>query len=274
MKSFNKSVLSSVLIAGSIFLFAACNSGNAKDSVAVKAGQETSAPKSSDVAVTQPIQPQLDKAKADGKVVLLVLTSKDHAKNQKTNDLAQSVHGKVEQSVVINMDRDDAANAQIVKDWQLDGIITPAIFVVSYKGLPVSGYSLDDAKESDIIEAIPSPKTDEAYAAINESKSVFLVVTEASFADRDQVLGNCQSASSLLKTKPAIIEVNKSDAREKSLLTNYKIDANTKTTTVVVINESGQTTDTYNGPVASGKLVASAKKVVKSACCASGSSCK
>ncbi|OJW79608.1 MAG: hypothetical protein BGO69_12830 [Bacteroidetes bacterium 46-16] len=271
MIQFKKVGLSLTFFTGTIFLMSSCNSGNANSRQEKKqaVGNVTTEQLS-----TKPVQPILDKAKQDGKVVFLVLLSKDKVKNQKINLLAQSIHAKIDESIVVDMDRDDIVNAAIVNEWQLTGIILPAVFVVSYTGLPITGYSLDDAKEDEIIGAIPSPKTDEAYASINESKPVFLVVTNNSFTDRDMIMANCKAAIAQLKVKPTIVEVNKDDTREQSLLTNFKISPDTKATTVVVINADGQTTDTYNGSVTTGQLIASSKKIVKSACCSSGSSCK
>lgn len=221
-----------------------------------------------------PVQAQLEEAKRNGKVAFFVLVSNDTTGNNRAVEIADKVNKQVGNSVVIRVNRDDTANAAVIDKWQLSSIPTPAIFIISAKGIPVTSFSLEEANESAIIKDIPSPKMDEAYVALDEKKPVFLLVSRITSTDRDKILANCKSAIEQLKIKVALIEVDQDDNKEKTLLDNFKIAVSSNAPTLIFLNADGETTGTFTGPVTTKQLITAATKVVKTQCCANGESCK
>lgn len=219
------------------------------------------------------VEKQMDDALESESVILLVLVGKSEKDSDRAVQMAENAGKQIQNSVVIRMNRDDKAHAETVDTWQLSGIELPAVLVVSRKGIPVGGYTLTEASESKLIALIPSPKMDDAYVALNDGKPVFLVVSNSISTDRQMVLDICNNASVKLSEKAVIIEVDKQDKKELPLLKNFGIDPASNQTTTVVINSAGETTDTFNGIVSIAKLVESANKKGKSACCAPGEAC-
>jgi hypothetical protein len=262
--------ISSIVIL--LLAFTACNvttNTNHKES-AIAATTNVAQPSSSGL----PVQAQLDEAKRNGKVAFFVLMSNDTTGNNRAVEIADKVNKEVGNSVVIRVNRDDTANAAVVEKWQLSSIPTPAIFIISAKGIPVTSFSLEEANESAIIKDIPSPKMDEAYVALDEKKPVFVLVSRSTSVYREKILANCKSAIEQLKIKAALIEVDQDDNKEKTLLDNFKISPSSNTPTVIVLNADGETTGSFTGTVTTKQLIAAATKVVKTQCCANGESCK
>jgi len=221
-----------------------------------------------------PAQTQLDEAKSQGKVAFFVLVSNDTAGNSQALSVAVKVNKQVENSVVIKVNREDTANAALIEKWQLSSIPTPAIFIISPKGIPVTSFSLEEANESDIISYIPSPKMDDAFVALDEKKPVFILVGGKSATDREKIKSSCTAANELLKIKAALIEVDQDDPKEKRLLDKFEIPSSSTTPTVVVLNADGETTGTFKGSVTTKQLVTAATKVITTPCCANGETCK
>jgi hypothetical protein len=203
-----------------------------------------------------------------------VLVSNDTAGNNHAFDIADKVNKQVGSSVVIKVNRDDTANATLIAKWQLSSIPTPAIFIISAKGIPVTSFSMEEANESAIIKDIPSPKMDEAYVALDEKNPVFLLISRSTSVDKEKIITTCQSAIEQLKVKAALIEVDQDDSREKTLLDNFKIAPASNVPAVIVLNADGETTGTFIGAVTTRQLVTAATKIVKTQCCANGESCK
>lgn len=221
-----------------------------------------------------PAQIQLDEAKNKGNIAFFVLVSNDTTGNNRAFQIAANVNKQVSNSVVIKVNRDDTANAGLIAKWQLSGIPTPAIFIISAKGIPVTSFSMEEASESAIIKDIPSPKMDDAYVALDEKKPVFLFVSRSTSVDKEKIVTTCKSAIEQLKVKAALIEVDQDDSREKTLLDNFKIVPASNVPTVIVLNADGEITGTFNGAVTARQLVTAATKIIKTPCCANGESCK
>jgi len=215
----------------------------------------------------------LEKAKKDGKTVFLVITGNGASDIDKANKLAKDVSIKVPKSTVITLNRDEAANSSLVTKFGIANVAVPFIFIVSHNGIPVGGYPYARATADMLIKAVPSPRQDQALLALSEKKPVFIIVSKKGFTDKAKVIANCKNASNKMVTKPAIVEVDYSDAKETNFLNQIGVVTIGDKTKTVVVGASGKITDTFEGEVDVAKLMASATKVIKSGgCCPGGSS--
>lgn len=221
-----------------------------------------------------PAQAQLDDAKSKGKVAFLVLVSNDTAGNAQAMEIAGNTTRQAGNSVVIKANRDDAANAALIEKWHLSSIPTPAIFIISPKGIPVTSFSLEEANEQAMINDIPSPKMDEAYVALDEQKAVFILVARSNAPGREKLVASVGTAFAQLQAKAALVEVDPDDSKEQSLLRNFGIEKDATEPTIVVLNTEGDRTGSFPASATVKELVAAATKVVKTPCCASGEPCK
>jgi hypothetical protein len=221
------------------------------------------------VKASSPLHAELNKAKETGKAVFVVVTGTGAADLNKAMSIAKSATTIYKNAVVIQMNRDLPVNADLVSEWGLSGAPLPLILSISPKGYATGGYVLADATADKIAALVPTPKMDEVYAAINNKKSTFIIVSKKSNIDKAGILANCKSAATQLKNNVAIIEIDLADPKEAAFIKQLNLKSAPNTTSVLVLNASGQTTGSFNGKVDAAQLVGAATKVVKSC----GSSC-
>jgi len=171
---------------------------------------------------------------------------------------------------MVEMNRDDVANAELVNKWRLSGAQTPLIMVISPKGYPTGGYLLNEATSDKIVELVPSPKMDNTYEALNNSKAVFIIVSKKSYTDKSQIIENCNAAIKQLQNKAIVVDVDLDDKKESAFIKQLNLKSTPNTTVAIVLNANGQTTGYFEGKAQSNELVLAANKVIKSRGCCSG----
>jgi hypothetical protein len=207
---------------------------------------------------------KLQKLRRIKKTVFLVIT--DNAVDAATIIENSNAASKlVKQSTVIELNRDETDNANLVTEYGLSGAPLPLVIVIANNGLLVGGIMSEQATTANLVYAVPSPKYLEVMTALSEGKSVFLIAYKKSAKDKAKASENCLSACSQLD-KSITIELNVEDEAEAKLVKLLSINE-TQDVTTVVINASGQITGNYTEIPDATKLVEDATKVIKTGCC-------
>lgn len=266
-----KNQLTILIFAGLYILLHSCSNSNAENKQPVdKLPVKTTAMEVSTETVpadASAVAGLLDKAKAEAKAVFVVVTGNGSVDTEKAVSVANGAKGIYKNAEVVEMNRDDAANATLVNEWRLTGAPLPLILVVSPKGQLTGGRILAQATAENVAELVPSPKLEEVYAAIGSNKNAIVVFTKKSFADRNEVVENSKKAVDLLKNEAVFVEVDLEDAKENGFMKQVRIDKNTaKSSVTLVINKQGQVAGTSITVPDPDKLVAAAKTPVKSGC--------
>lgn len=89
---------------------------------------------------TSPSQVELDKAKNAGKAFFLAVTGTGITGTNKTVTIVKGANAIYKNIAVVQMNRNDSANAPLVTEWRLAGAPPPNNFVISSKGIPIGGY--------------------------------------------------------------------------------------------------------------------------------------
>lgn len=216
------------------------------------------------------IKTDLEKAKKEGKAVFVVVTGTGVTETDKATTVAKGANAIYKNAAVVQMDRDDAANSQLVAEWRLAGAPLPLLLVVSPKGQLTGGMVLAQATAENIAALVPSPKLEEVQEVISNKKPAFVVFTKKSYSDRAEVLQACKEAVTILKNNAAVIEVDLDDIKETSLIDRLEVDKSSKETTTQVVNVQGQIAGTSSGLPDAAKLAAAAIAPPKSGCCPGG----
>jgi len=116
------------------------------------------------------IKADLEKAKKEGKAVFVVVTGTGVAETDKATTIAKGANAIYKNAAVVQLDRDDAANTQLVTEWRLAGAPLPLVLVISPKGQLTGGMILAQATAESIAALVPSPKLEEVYASIAANK--------------------------------------------------------------------------------------------------------
>lgn len=222
-------------------------------------------------SATGSVKDQLSTAKKNGNAVFLVITSTNVKEISKLATVANQANKKVKKSTVIQMNRDDAANKELVTQYGLASIAVPFVLVISPKGMAVGGYSASQVTADLLVKLIPSPKYDEVLVAINAKKPVFIIAGKKSFTDKASVLTACKVAAKAVVNTPVIIEVDMSDVKEADFLKQMGVNTLSTKTVTVVVNSTGNITGTFNGEQPAKTLSDAANKIIKKSCCPSGS---
>ena len=212
----------------------------------------------------------LNKAKEEGKVVFLVVTGAGASGMEKTATIVKEANDKVKNSLIVQLNKDEAKNSDLVKKFQIGTVPVPFILVISPNGIPVAGAPSAQVTSDQLVKTIPTPKQDEVFLAINEKKPVMIVVSRNDFSDKKKTISNCTSAGSKTNTKPVIIQIDFDDFNEKSFLTQLGITNINGKTVTVVINSSVQITETFTDVPKVENLTAAANKIIQNKGCSPG----
>ena len=221
------------------------------------------------------VKSDIENQNKKGNAVFLVITDKAAVGVENAVKVANTAKSKAPNSAVIQLNRDNAANSDLVKEYTAANLPVPFILVISSKGNVAGGYPADNLDADLLVQTIPSPKQDEAIAALDASKPCFFIVSKQGFTDKNTVLANCKTASSKIASTPSIIEIDFDDSRETAFLKRIGVEKINDKTITIVANASGQITGNFEGSTDVTKLTNAANTVPKSGgCCPGGSGSK
>ena len=265
-----KASLLSFSVISLFFALTACGNSNAvnkqaKPGAAITQSSQPEQPTTSPVNNSK-IQAELENAKKEGKAVFVVVTGTGVTETDKATTIAKGANTSYKNAAVVKLDRDDAANAQLVAEWRLAGAPLPLVLVVSPKGQLTGGMVLAQATAENIAALVPSPKLEDVYTSIAASKPALVVFTKKSLTDRTEVLKECKEAITKLKNNAVLVEVDMEDAKEVNFMNQLRIDKASAVSTTLVINAQGQVAGTSTSVPDAEKLALAATAPVKSGC--------
>jgi hypothetical protein len=217
-------------------------------------------------------QEAVESANKAGLTVFLVVTDPGNTGTQKAMDIANQAHSKYLKSEVIQMNRSDESNKDLVTKYGVAGAPLPLILVIASNGVVSGGFQAAQATADLLVKAIPSPVKADVMKALSNGKSVFLVVSKKDMTEKNEVMNTCSRACIEMQNNAKLIGLDLDDQAEQNFIAELKIDPAITSPKTFVINSKGQITGTFNDDVNSTTLVASAKKLPAAKGC--GASCK
>jgi len=217
-------------------------------------------------------QEAIESANNSGLSVFLVVTDPGNAGTQKALEIANEAHEKYAKSEIIQMNRSDAANKDLVTKYGISGAPLPLILVIASNGVVTGGFESSKATADLLLKVIPSPVKADVLKALSSGKSVFLVVSNKNMKEKNEVMNTCAQACIEMQNNAKLISLDLDDQAEKNFIAELKIDPAITSPQTFVINSKGQITGTFSDDVNTTNLVASAKKLpAAKGCCPSGS---
>ncbi len=216
---------------------------------------------------------QLQQAKENHQAVFLVVTEDGDANYSNAMQMAGQAQSKVDNSLVLELNRSDASNSELVQQLRINTAPVPLFLVYAENGMLAGGQLYSQTSSEKLAAAIPSPKKQQVMETLSKGKSAFLVVSSDDMETKSDIVNTCQQACIEMAQNAKIIQVDLDDPKEKAFLASLKIKTNIMEPQTYVINSQGQVTGSFTGDVNADNLVATAKRVVKSGgCCPGGSS--
>ena len=213
-------------------------------------------------------QNDLDAAARKGKLAFLLISEPGTAGLDQAKEMIQSAMKQVNGSVLVEMNRTDAGNADLVARFRVAGAPLPLILVIAPNGVAAGGVLAGQASVEKLVKLAPSPKKTEVLSALQSGKAVFITAARKGMGAQVMAQESCARASGQVGAASISILVNMDDPAEAQFLADLKVSPLATEPVTVVVNAVGQVTGTFVGAAAVGDLVAAARK--KGGGCAPG----
>lgn len=214
----------------------------------------------------------LEKATKRGKIVFLLVTEAGGANNAEARQMAEAASMQVKKSAVIELDRSDITNSELVTKYRLAGAPLPLIMILAGNGAIAGGIQVANTNAEQLVKMVPTEKKAEVLKALQSGQSVLVTASSKRMPKESKVTSACAAACGQMAGKCAAVQVDLEDTDELSFLNELKISPEATEPVTVVINAQGQVTGSFQGAVEVGNLVQAASKKA-GGCCSGKSSC-
>jgi len=213
-------------------------------------------------SLTQDLAKAVEKQK-----IAFVLVSEPAAANvAEARDLIRLAMKQVKESTMLELDRADPANADLVAQYRLAGAPIPLILVIARNGTLAGGLIAANGTAERLVAMVPSPKKAEIMQCLQSGKAVFIEVSRKGMRGQAAALATCTAACDQAGGKSVVVAIDMDDPAEVPFLTSLKVDLASADPVILVVNSQGQITGNYTGAVAAADLVQAAAKKAGGCC--------
>jgi len=164
-------------------------------------------------------QKDLDSAAKHGKVAFILVTDQGATGVDQAKEMIEQAIKQVEKAVLIELDRSDAANAEVVAKLRLAGAPVPLILVAARNGVVAGGLPAAQATADKLVAMVPSPKKAEVLQVLQSGKAAFVVVSRKGMATQSAATASCAAACGQLADKCVTVQIDMDDPQEAGFLT-------------------------------------------------------
>jgi hypothetical protein len=208
----------------------------------------------------------LDAASKSGKASFVLLYDQTAPELEKARLLVREAAGRVPGSVVIEVNRGDAADSAFVAKYRILSAPVPLILVASTTGVITGAIPAGQATVDRLVKMIPSARKTEIMKALAGGNAVFITASRKNMATTEAVNSQCAAACQQMMGKSVQIQIDMDDPAEKTFLTELKVDLSSIEPVTLVANPQGQIAGVYKGTVQMADLVTAATKKVGGCC--------
>lgn len=208
----------------------------------------------------------LEKAAQKGQVAFVIVTDNTVTDISNAKTAVRGVTNENKKSVLVELDRSNPENAEIVTKYSLATIPVPMILALNPNGVISGAIEPDKATPETLAKMIPSPKKAEIIKALSDGNAVFITAYRKGMTSVETVNNSCAAACQQMAGKSVQVKVDMDDPAETGFLTEMKINVASTEPVTVVANPQGQISGTYIGDVQVTQLVTSATKKVGGCC--------
>jgi len=217
------------------------------------------------VLATTPAE-QINVAHENGQIAFILITEPGNANTEPVRSLVQVAVEQVERSVLVELDRTDETNIELVRKYRARSAPVPLVLVLASNGAIAAGFQAENLSSVALVQSIPSPKKAEMLKDLQSGHAVFITALREDMTAKAEISSACSAACGVMAGRSCSIEIDMDDPVESSFLLALGIDTQSEAPITVVINSQGQLTASFSGPVDATKLV-QATNVQRSACC-------
>lgn len=212
-------------------------------------------------------QQDLETAAKAGKVAFIVVYDAAAAPQLvQARQTAATAALRAGNAVTIEVNRDEPANADFVKQYGLSTAPMPLILVSSSAGVITGGLVAAQATPEQLVKLVPSPKQAEIVKAISSGYAVFITASREGMASTATVNSACAAACQQMAGKSVQVAIDMDDPAESAFLTSLKVNMESAEPVTLVANAQGQIAGVYTGALQVKDLVTAATKKVGGCC--------
>jgi len=199
-------------------------------------------------------------ANAAGKTVFLVLTDAAGRNLQAARDAAKAAKLRTPDSLVIELNRSDPAQAAAVRKYRVAGAPVPLVLVIASNGVAAGGSLVKKGAVERLVSLVPTPAKAEYLKVLSQRRTAIVVFSHAKMRLQSPLFEEISAVVRETKGKVVPVLVDVTDKREQPFLAEWKIDVRSDKPTVIVMNPKGQTLGRLAGAPKAATLIATAKK--------------
>lgn len=211
-------------------------------------------------------QQELFAAKMNSKVAFILVYDRNAWNLEEARQLILDTMKQAPGTVKVEMDRDDAANREIVKEYRLQSAPVPLVLVMLPTGIITAGQPASVLTAEKLAGMVPSPKKAEVMQALSDGKAVLLTFSRKEMKANGSINNSCKMACQQMVGNAVHITIDMEDPKEVRFAEEMKIDFAATEPVTVVVNFNGQISGKYRGNVQPATLVASAAKIPGGGC--------
>jgi len=212
------------------------------------------------------VQKDVDSAAKHGKIAFILVTDQGAAGVAEAKDMVKQAMKQVEKSVMIELDRSDVANADLVAELRLAGVPVPLIVIAARNGAIAGGMPAARATADKLVAMVPSPKKAEILQVLKSGKAAFVLVSREGMATLSAAEAACAAACGQLADKCVTVEIDMDDPAEAVFLGQLRVNLASTIPVTLVFNAQGQITGTYTGAADVASLVQATTKKAGGCC--------
>lgn len=212
------------------------------------------------------VKSEITKQNKKGKVVFLVVGDgkTDISESKEIALRAQKLYSK---SAIIEMDKTDSTNFELVNKYNIKEWGAPIIIVIANNGALCGVYTKSMATTDALLKAIPTKKHAEALLAFSEDKAVFVIVYKDTMKNRLAVIEECNKASKVLNGNSINIEIDLEDKSEEAFIKQLAPNFKAIRPVVHVFNGKGKLAKKIEFPFEYMDLLSAIKKIENQKSC-------
>ena len=211
-------------------------------------------------------QTDLTSATVQGKVAFILVTDQGATGVDQARTMIQTTMKQVKNATLVELNRADPQNADLVTKFRLAGAPVPLVLVAARNGIIAGGMPATQATSEKLLAMVPSPKKAEVLQAIQDGNAVFITASRKSMAAQSGAMASCAAACGQMNNKGVTIKIDMDDPQEAEFLTQLKVDRAATEPVTLVVNAQGQITQTYTGATDVASLVTAATKRAGGCC--------
>jgi hypothetical protein len=208
----------------------------------------------------------LESAQRQEKLAFILVTEPGAPGTAQARDLVREAMKQVRKCVLVELDRSDPDNVDLVAKYRLAGAPLPLILLAAGNGALAGGLPASQATAERLVAMVPSPKKAEILLALQGGKSVFVVASRKGMKTSSGAMSSCSMACGQMGGTSATVEIDMDDPDEATFLGQLKVDRSSPEPVTLVVNALGQVTATYSGAVDVTNLVQAATKKAGGCC--------